>query len=170
MRGKGGSHIGFTRGVPPIMAYTGRPRPKGVPFSGFKYMKEHGFHSLKGAGNLSFRSVKGPTGLRDIFYECGKSRENVLVFWFLHIFKTLHLKSMQSSKIGMWKGYHLSLEDMQNGWFSFQNWYLKGHGVGPRGKASPYKSLLRIHPRQFYMSMIHGIDLFSGHVAHEGKI
>ena len=26
-------------GVLPIMAYTGRLRPKGVPFSGFKYMK-----------------------------------------------------------------------------------------------------------------------------------
>ena len=26
-------------GVPPIMAYTGRPRPKGVLFSGFRYMK-----------------------------------------------------------------------------------------------------------------------------------
>ena len=45
-------------------------------------MKEHGFHLLKymkGAGNLSFCSVKGPTGLRDILYECEKSRENVLV-------------------------------------------------------------------------------------------
>ena len=82
MRRKGGSHISFTRGVPPIMAYTERPRPKGVPFSGFRKMKEHGSHLLKymkGAGNLSFRSVRGPTGLRDIFYECGKSRENLLV-------------------------------------------------------------------------------------------
>ena len=26
-------------GVLPIMAYTGRIRPKGVPFSGFRYMK-----------------------------------------------------------------------------------------------------------------------------------
>ena len=44
-------------------------------------MKEPGFHLLKytkGAGNLSFRSVKGPTGLRDILYECEKSRENLL--------------------------------------------------------------------------------------------
>ena len=82
MRGKGGSHISFTRGVPPIKAYTGRPRPKGAPFSGFRKMKEHGFYLLKymkGAGNLSFRSVRGPTGLRDIFYECGKSRENLPV-------------------------------------------------------------------------------------------
>ena len=81
MRRKGGSHIRFTRGVPPLKAYTVRPRPKRVPFSGFRYMKEHGFHSLKymkGVGNLSFCSVKGPTGLRDILYECEKSRENVL--------------------------------------------------------------------------------------------
>ena len=26
-------------GVPPIMAYTGRLCPKGVPFSGFRYIK-----------------------------------------------------------------------------------------------------------------------------------
>ena len=162
----------YPRSTPYNGLYGAAPPVRGT-FSWFRHMKEHGFHSLKymkGAGNLSFRSVKGPTGLRDIFYECGKSRENVLVLWFLHIFKTLHLKSMQSSKIGMWKGYHLSLEDMQNGWFFFQNWYLKGHGVGPRGKASPYNTLSSIHPRQFYMSMIHGIDSFSGHVAHEGKI
>ena len=85
MRRKGGSHIRFTREVPPIKAYTVRPRPKRVPFPGFRYMKEHGFHLLKymkGAGKLSFRSVKGPTGLRDILYECEKSRENVLVFDF----------------------------------------------------------------------------------------
>ena len=82
MRRKEGSHIRFTRWVPPIKAYTGRPRPQRVPFSGFRYMKEHGFHSLKymkEAGNLPFRSVKSPTGLRDMFYECGKSRENLLV-------------------------------------------------------------------------------------------
>ena len=49
-------------------------------------MKEHGFHLLKyvkGAGNLSFFSVKSPTRLRAIFYGCSeKSRENVLVFYF----------------------------------------------------------------------------------------
>ena len=28
----------------PIMAYTGRLRPKGVLFSGFRFMKEEGFH------------------------------------------------------------------------------------------------------------------------------
>ena len=50
-------------GVLPIMAYTGRLRPTGVPFSGFRYMKGWGFYSLKytkGWGNLSFGSVKGP--------------------------------------------------------------------------------------------------------------
>ena len=29
----------IARGVLPIMTYTGRLRPKGVPFSGFRYMK-----------------------------------------------------------------------------------------------------------------------------------
>ena len=30
-----------------IMAYKGRLRPKGIPFSDFRYMKGWGFHSLK---------------------------------------------------------------------------------------------------------------------------
>ena len=34
-------------GVFPIMADTGRLRQKGVPFSGFRYTKAKGFHSLK---------------------------------------------------------------------------------------------------------------------------
>ena len=43
------------------MAYTARPLPKGVPFSGFTYIKGKGFHYLKrmkGLGNLSVRSVE----------------------------------------------------------------------------------------------------------------
>ena len=34
---------------------------------------------------------------------------------------------MQSSKLGMWKGY-------------YQKWYIKEQGVGPRGWVSPYKT------------------------------
>ena len=41
--------LALYRGVLPMMGYTGRLPPKGVPFSGFKY--------LKGLGNLSFESV-----------------------------------------------------------------------------------------------------------------
>ena len=53
----------------------GRLRPKGVPFSGFRYMKGKGFHYLtymKELGNLSFWSVKGTTGLGDAFCGCEK--------------------------------------------------------------------------------------------------
>ena len=34
-------------GVLPIMAYTGRLRQKGIPFSDFSFMKGWGFYSLK---------------------------------------------------------------------------------------------------------------------------
>ena len=40
------------RGVLPKMAYMGRLRLKGVPFSGFRY--------IKGLGNWSFRYSKEP--------------------------------------------------------------------------------------------------------------
>ena len=57
-----------------------------------------------------------------------KSRENILVLWFIHILKTLHL---QESKIlnycrGMWKGYHLSIEGIRNGYLFREKWYIKG--------------------------------------------
>ena len=44
--------------------------------------------------------------------------------WFIHILKTVHLqqltelKGKQSSKLGMWEGYHLSKEDTRKGTFS----------------------------------------------------
>ena len=52
-------------GIFSIMVYTGRLalRPKGVHLSGFRYMKGWRFYSLKylkGEGNRSFWSVKGP--------------------------------------------------------------------------------------------------------------
>ena len=41
----GGGGRGRGRGrVHPIMAHTGRLRAKGVPFSGFRYMKGYGFN------------------------------------------------------------------------------------------------------------------------------
>ena len=43
-------------GVLPIMAYTGRLRPKGVPFSGFRCIKGLGLHK--------FRYMKGQENLR----------------------------------------------------------------------------------------------------------
>ena len=53
-------------GVLPIMAHTGRLRPKGVPFSGFRFMKGPVSISLveecQRVGNLSSRSVR----LRDL--------------------------------------------------------------------------------------------------------
>ena len=45
----------------PKMGYTERLHPKGVPFTGFKYMSGLGFHLLKymkGQGKLLFRLVK----------------------------------------------------------------------------------------------------------------
>ena len=45
-----------------IMVYTGRLRPKGVPFSGFRYIKGWGFHKfryMKGLENLCSGIKKG---------------------------------------------------------------------------------------------------------------
>ena len=51
--------VSGVEGVLPMMACSRRLRPKGVPFSGFRYMKALDFSKihlkyLKGSGNLSF--------------------------------------------------------------------------------------------------------------------
>ena len=65
-------------GVLPVMAYTGRLRPKRVPFSGFRYIKGYEFYLLKyikGCGNLSFWSVKVRQGEEMHFMAVKKSRK-----------------------------------------------------------------------------------------------
>ena len=74
-----------------------------------------------------------------------KSWEKVLVLWFIHILKTVNLKllkGMLSSKLGMWKGYHLPMEGIRNGEFFCHKRYIKGSGVKPGGRASPYNTFL----------------------------
>ena len=66
---------------------------------------------------------------RCILMQC-KSWENVLVLWFIHdMIKTVHLqflKGMQSSILGVWKGYHLSVEGIRKGELFCQKRYIKG--------------------------------------------
>ena len=45
-------------GVLPITAFAGRFRPKGVPFSGFRYMKGEGFHLMKYMKGEGFHLMK----------------------------------------------------------------------------------------------------------------
>ena len=63
----------------------------------------------KGRENCHFGWLKTQKGLTDALHGCEKSWVNGLVLWFIHILKTVHvqqLRGMQSSKLGMWKGYH----------------------------------------------------------------
>ena len=63
--------------------------------------------------SVSFWSAKRPKRANRRILWLWKSRDNFLVFWFVHSLKTVHLqqlKVMQSSKLGIWKGYHLSIE------------------------------------------------------------
>ena len=63
---------------------------------------------MKEWGNLSFGSVKGPKGRTDA---------------------TIHLQNfegMQSSKRGIWKGYHLSVEGIRKRYPIREKWYIAG--------------------------------------------
>ena len=56
-----------------------------------------------------------------------KCQENVLFLWLIPAWKTVHLqqvKEMQSSKQGMWKGYHLTIEDKRKEYLFCEKWYI----------------------------------------------
>ena len=58
-----------------------------------------------------------------------KVDKNVLFLWSIPIKMKVHLqqvKGMQSSKQGMWKGYHLSIEGTRKGYRFREKWYTKG--------------------------------------------
>ena len=81
-----------THGVLPIMAYTWRLHPKGVPFPGFRYIKGRGISLVEeymgkdGPENLSFRSVKRPKRDNRYILWLLKRRENVLdLCWVLSV-------------------------------------------------------------------------------------
>ena len=72
--------------------------------------------------------VCGLKQLKDEFY-CFKMPKNVLFLWLIPAWKTVHLqqvKEMQSSKQGMWKEYHLTIEDKRKEYLFFEKWYIKG--------------------------------------------
>ena len=94
---------------------------------------------------MSLRSVKRLKRANRCILRQWKSWEKVLVLWFIHILKTVNLKllkGMLSSKLGMWKGYHLPMEGIRNGEFFCHKRYIKGSGVKPGGRASPYNTFL----------------------------
>ena len=99
------------------MAYTGTLLPKGVSFSGVRYIYKRVGISLvevyKRVGtHVIWASKRGTKGLTDEFMAL-KSRENVPFLWLIYIYITL--KGMVSSKQGMWKGYHLLMEGVRKG-------------------------------------------------------
>ena len=122
-------------GVLPIMAYVGRPRPKGVPFFRLQVYER--------VGKSAISVCKA--------YRCilwlWKGQEKALGLWFVHTFKTVHfqaLKGAQSSKRGKWKGYHLSIyRRYAKGVPFLSNRYIKGKGLD-LGRSLPIKNLLSI--------------------------
>ena len=55
------------------------------------------------------------------------------------------LKGMQSSKQGMWKGYHLSIEGIQKGYLFHEKWYIKGKGLD-LGAEPPHPNICWVLP------------------------
>ena len=64
---RGGGGVGAGSGVHRIMAYTGRLRPKGLPFSGFRYMK--GYNQAP----LGMRLERVGISLVEVYEMVGKS-------------------------------------------------------------------------------------------------
>ena len=76
-------------GTLPIMDYTGRLRPKGVPFSGWRYIKGQGFHEMKyrkRLGKLSFRYKKGLSKCLEQTHPTATSFLGLFPFEFIQVF------------------------------------------------------------------------------------
>jgi len=56
------------------------------------------------------------------------------------------LKGMQSSKQGMWKGYHLSIEGIRKGYLFREKWYLKKGKALDLGAGPPHTKMLSTPP------------------------
>ena len=101
-----------SRGVLPIMAYTGELRPnceRGI-FSRLQVYERVGISILevheRVEKSVSSRSVKRPKRANRRILWLWKSRDDFPVLWFIHSLKTVHwqqLKVMQSSKLGILK-------------------------------------------------------------------
>ena len=79
-----------------MLAYTGRLRPKGIPFSVLRHMKGWGFYSLKcmkGWGNLSFGSVKGPKVLIDAYSSNRIFESYIYIYIYIYIFNSRQIKN-----------------------------------------------------------------------------
>ena len=89
------------------VAYMGRLRPKGVPFSGFRYMKGQGFCSFWSVKRLK-RADRCILWLQET-----QSGENVLILWLIPLLQSVHLQ----------QGYHLSKEGIRKEYHFCQKWY-----------------------------------------------
>ena len=72
--------------------------------------------------------MKGPKRTTDKFYGFKKSRKcSIFVIdSYLKDSAFTAVKGMQSSKQGMWKGYHLSIDGIRKEYLFLEKWYKKG--------------------------------------------
>ena len=141
-----------SRGVLPIMAYTRKLRPncKRGTFSRLQVYERVRISIAevyeRVGKSVPIRSVKGPKRANRMILWLWKSREN-----FLSSF-VIYSQGMESSKLGIWKGYHLSMEGTVSGRgvFSRKKNIQKGKELDLRAELnSQDKTLLRNspHPR-----------------------
>ena len=130
--GRGGGGWGGEEVIPYNGLY-GEAPPERVPFFSLQVYEILGISLVQlyeCVGKYVISSVKRlKRANRCISRQC-KSWENVLVLWFIHdMLKTMHLQSLkgiQRSILGVWKGYHLSIEAKRKGGLFCQKRYIKG--------------------------------------------
>ena len=121
------SKASIPRGVLPKMAPTGRLHPKGVPFliSRLQVYERVGISLVEvyerlGKTVISACKKSPKRANRDAFHGCEKSwelkRYGFVIYSYLKDSAFTAVKTMQSFKVGMWKGYHLPIERYR--WFS----------------------------------------------------
>ena len=102
---------------------TGHATYKGLYIVGGSPRKGHLFQVYERVGVSLVLSIwKGPKKVNRRFLWLWKRQEKFLV-------EKVHLqqlKGTQSSELGLWKWYHLSIEGIRKGDFFCRKWYIKG--------------------------------------------
>ena len=131
------------RGVLPTMAYIGRFRLKGVPFSGARHMKGCGIHELK-------------YDKRIVVVVCKRTEKaNERILWPWKMSRKLHSLAMQHFRLYV-KGVLYVKRMYTKGARFLSKWYIKpGWEVVPRRGASPYRTLLSSPPGPHSTRQLH---------------
>ena len=131
-------------GVLPMITYTGRLRPKGVPYSGLRIQNGKGFvRWSKWKGRkiiiLAFEKALCKIFLTDAPYDCINLITKRYTKWQEYLLL-----------VSVWKGNHFSIEGIRKEDLFCQKWHIKWLKGWTSGGACPLETLLWVVPPEHF--------------------